>query len=92
MHWWLPRTVAARGVMQFARMRVPLEFERRYDDYRGVGDTSAAGILAMSDMTQGLSDRSCRPTTSLTVAITTAEPTDSAVQAAWSRLALRDSV
>jgi hypothetical protein len=92
MHWWLPRTVAARGVMQFAGMRIPLEFERRYDDYRVVGDTSAAALLAASDTTHGLPDRPCRPATSLTVAISTAEPTDSAVQAAWSRRAARDSV
>jgi hypothetical protein len=90
--WWLPRTVAARGVMRFAGMPVPLEVERRYDDYRVVGDTSAAAMLATSDPTQNPPDRPCRPLTSLTVAISPAEPTDSAVQAAWSRRASQESV
>jgi hypothetical protein len=39
--WWLPRTVAARGVASVGGTRLPLAYERRYEGYTVTGDTLA---------------------------------------------------
>jgi hypothetical protein len=38
LEWWLPRRVVARGVVQLSRFRVPLAYERAYDEYSVRGD------------------------------------------------------
>jgi hypothetical protein len=65
LHWWLPRTVSARGMVQVGPLRMPMSFERRYDGYAVTGDTS--GVPA--DTTRVLAARPCRPRTRLTVAV-----------------------
>lgn len=80
LHWWLPRSIAARGVARFGRSTAPISFERRYDDYDVVGDP--AGIVAVRD---SMHVRPCRPRTQLSITVGGGEP-DSAA------LARRDSV
>jgi Omp85 superfamily domain len=49
LHWWLPRVIAAQGVIQVSFMSMPLRYERRYSAYEVVGDTTA--VLAAADTT-----------------------------------------
>jgi hypothetical protein len=86
LRWWLPRSVVASGSAQFGAFRVPLSFERRYDDYRIVGDTSAFVPVAGDS----IRPPRCRPSTMLAVQAQTrvADP-DDAVFA--DRMAQRDS-
>jgi len=44
LQWWMPRRLAAQGHVQVSGMRIPLSYERTYDDYAIVGDTSSALI------------------------------------------------
>jgi hypothetical protein len=60
--WWLPRTVAARGLVQVAGVRMPLSYERRYDGYTVTGDTTPPVV----DATAALEPRPCRPRTTFT--------------------------
>jgi hypothetical protein len=43
LEWWLPRREVARGIVQVSRFRIPLSYERAYDDYAVRGDVVAAG-------------------------------------------------
>ena len=67
LHWWLPRTVAARGMVQVGPLRMPMSFERRYDGYAVTGDTTGVP----PDTARALAARPCRPRTRLTVAVST---------------------
>jgi len=49
LHWWLPRVIAAEGVIQVSFMSMPLRYERRYSEYKVVGDTMP--VLAGQDTT-----------------------------------------
>jgi hypothetical protein len=94
LRWWLPRSVVGRGMMQYAGIRVPLEFERRYEDYQVTGDTSRlalTALLAAADSAPGLEPAPCRRPSSLMITVTTTEPSDSAVQAQWAQRAAADS-
>jgi hypothetical protein len=95
MRWWLPRTIAARGVVNVAGMRVPLSYERRYDGYRVEGDTAVLAPAAGAVATVAADVRPCRPRGSVNIGITI-DPTppetaarDSAWNAAWERSAAR---
>jgi hypothetical protein len=87
--WWLPRSMVAQGVVQFGAFRLPMSFERRYDDYTVVGDTLGAPT-ALAEGEAPL-PRPCRPP--VTLAVTTqaggTTPSDSAFAA---RVARQDSV
>ena len=92
-HWWLPRTVVARGVVRFAGTRFPLAYERRYESYRVTGDT-LAGAPPLEALVASAAERPCRPPTfgSISVSVGTAgdsAKTDSIWNAAWSRAAAR---
>lgn len=63
LRWWLPRTVAARGMIQVGPLRMPLSYERRYDDYAVTGDTGRVAV----DTTAAPAARLCRPSTRFTV-------------------------
>lgn len=67
LRWWLPRTVAARGVASAGRFRAPVEFNRTYRNYEVVGDTAAAppgpGVVSALDVP------TCRPRTSFTIGV-----------------------
>jgi hypothetical protein len=81
LQWWMPRSIAAAGVVRAGRFTVPLNFERRYSDYEVAGDPAATEPLA-GDSTR---TRPCRPPVSFTINVGSSTP-DSA------RLARRDSV
>jgi hypothetical protein len=92
LRWWLPRTMSVRGVIRAAGVRFPLAYERRYDGYRVVGDTTAAPLEASSpDLpAQAL----CRPPVFGSVTINVGAPRtqtvrDSVWDAAWDRSATR---
>jgi hypothetical protein len=65
LRWWLPRIVAAQGMVRIGGVRVPLRFERRYDDYTVVGDAVALPTLAAAPA--DVAERLCRPRVAVTV-------------------------
>ncbi|CAN5706957.1 hypothetical protein BH23GEM10_BH23GEM10_16580 [soil metagenome] len=88
LHWWLPRSIAARGVLQAGRFTVPVQFERRYDDYTVLGDT--VGRVAVLDSLQA---RPCRPRVAFSIVVDTSEPDSAQVARRDSiRTARRDSI
>jgi hypothetical protein len=56
LQWWLPRIVAAQGVLRVAGRRLPIAYERRYTDYSVTGDPAAQVFAADSAATP-----LCRP-------------------------------
>jgi hypothetical protein len=87
LRWWLPRTVAAKGMAQISGFRMPLEFERRYDAYTVVGDTVALPTLAEAVRSE---PRPCRPPVRFSVQARVGDtPPDTAAVAR--RAARRDS-
>jgi hypothetical protein len=63
--WWLPRTLAAAGVLESGPFRVPVRFERRYDDYRVTG--TPIDLATLPDPPAEARQRLCRPRTALWV-------------------------
>ncbi|CAN5890171.1 hypothetical protein BH23GEM9_BH23GEM9_01560 [soil metagenome] len=59
LRWWMPRSVAARGVFQIGPVRMPLSFERSYHDYHITGDTTA--LPTVVDASDAIEPRPCRP-------------------------------
>jgi hypothetical protein len=57
--WWLPRIVAAQGMVQFGPFRVPMRFERRYDDYVVTG--TPVDLATLPAMPDEIAPRLCRP-------------------------------
>ncbi len=55
LRWWLPRLVAAEGVLQVSVMTMPLHYERRYSEYVVEGDTAVRPVPIDS-----LENRPCR--------------------------------
>jgi hypothetical protein len=86
--WWLPRSVAARGVAHFSGRRFPLSYERTYEGYRVTGDTLAAAPTRQS-APEGVAATPprCRRRVrgSITIGIGTSTPSDSSWEAAWDR-------
>jgi hypothetical protein len=72
--WWLPRTVAMRSIIEAAGVRVPVSYERVYDDYTVTGDTTAAVATSVETAPPG---RLCRPGVSFSVQIGTEAVPDS---------------
>jgi hypothetical protein len=70
LQWWLPRTVAAHGVMRVAGVSMPLSFERRYDSYIIDGDATVP-VVERDDTTPA---RPCRPRVSFVVQVGTSRP------------------
>ncbi|HSJ10573.1 MAG TPA: hypothetical protein VK928_11695, partial [Longimicrobiales bacterium] len=46
MQWWLPRSLAARGHVRVSGLRVPLSYERTYEEYTVTGDVDRPLIAA----------------------------------------------
>ena len=65
LQWWLPRTVAMRGVGRFTGLTLPIEYERAYSDYNVEGDTSL--VVTAADSTGTPEQRPCRPRGTFTV-------------------------
>jgi hypothetical protein len=81
--WWLPRSMVAQGMVQFGAFRVPIRFERRYDDYTVSGDTLAGPVPSDS---AAVPIRWCKPRTGLFITGHVGpEPSDSAFAAALTR-------
>ncbi len=63
LRWWLPRLIAAEGMVQLGSIRTPLHYERSYSYDRVVGDTAVALIarseIALDTATPGIT-RPCR--------------------------------
>ncbi|CAA9312576.1 MAG: hypothetical protein AVDCRST_MAG68-1327 [uncultured Gemmatimonadetes bacterium] len=83
--WWLPRTVAARGVARVGGTRLPLTYERRYEGYRVQGDT----LAALPAQTASPARPECRRRVRMSVTVRTTERSDTAWDAAWRREAER---
>jgi hemolysin activation/secretion protein len=72
LRWWLPRLIAAEGVLQMGGIRTPLHYERSYSYDRVVGDTTATLIarteLAADTAAPGV-NKPCRPDFNLNIQI-----------------------
>lgn len=55
--WWLPRSLVARGTVQAAGIRFPLEYERSYGAYQVDADTLEMDVAREGSDTE----RPCRP-------------------------------
>jgi hypothetical protein len=84
LRWWMPRLLAAQGVIQMGAIRAPLSYERSYGDYVVYGDTAAA-LVVVSDSAQ--LQRSCRPGAELSVNVNLGDEKPSAKDA--ERIAVR---
>jgi hypothetical protein len=85
-HWWLPRTLRADGLASVAGRRVPISYERRYREYQVEGDRSAPAPAAQDAVA---AERPCRPSSFMSVVLSTAAATDSAWEAHFDRYAAR---
>ncbi|HSJ24117.1 MAG TPA: hypothetical protein VK929_05560 [Longimicrobiales bacterium] len=65
LRWWLPRSVAARGVFQLGRVRMPLNFERSYADYDVRG--AFVDLATLPEQPGEIPPRPCRPRVSMQV-------------------------
>ena len=84
--WWLPRSVAARGVAHFSGRRFPLSYERTYEGYRVAGDTLAAAPTRQSaPLGSAAEPPRCRRTIRGSINIGTSVRSDSSWEAAWDR-------
>ena len=81
LEWWMPRSIAASGVVRAGRFTVPIGFERRYSDYEVVGDPAAVERV-VSDSTRV---RPCRPSVDFSINVGSSTPDSMA-------LARRDSI
>jgi hypothetical protein len=70
LRWWLPRTVAVHGVIRVAGIRMPMSYERRYDDYVIEGDPSGA----VAERDEATPPRPCRPRVRFVVNATAGAP------------------
>jgi hypothetical protein len=66
LRWWLPRVVAAHGVMRASGVRMPVTYERRYENYTVVGDTVMVPLAAEGDT---VGARLCRPPVSFSISV-----------------------
>jgi len=84
--WWLPRSVAARGVAHFSGRRFPLSYERTYEGYQVTGDTLAAAPTRQS-APEGVAATPprCRRQITATINISNGVQSDSSWEAAWDR-------
>jgi hypothetical protein len=84
--WWLPRTVAARGVAHFSGTRFPLSYERTYEGYTVTGDTLAAAPTRES-VPAGVAAEPprCRRQIKGSINIGSGVQSDSSWEAAWDR-------
>ncbi len=69
LRWWLPRLIAAEGVIQVSFMTMPLDYERRYSEYVVEGDTAVLPVPIDS-----LEVRPCRAPFRLTIQVGRDEP------------------
>ncbi|HET6232381.1 MAG TPA: hypothetical protein VFE05_20065 [Longimicrobiaceae bacterium] len=84
LRWWLPRTIAARGVARFAGTRFPIEYERGYEGYTVEGDTTTTAAAALRKVAAaGSAPRPCRPRFFGSISIGTDTQGDSAWNAGW---------
>ena len=94
LRWWLPRTVAARGVMQAGMIRMPMSYERRYEQYQIQGDTTATAPVPGEAPV--MDTRPCRPPPiRMTIAVGREGPPDTTsarFRRMRARQAARDSV
>jgi hypothetical protein len=86
LHWWLPRLIAAQGVIQVSFMKMPLSYERRYASYTVEGDTSL--VPSAADTTP---IRPCRIPLDLTVTVGTSGADSARARRRAERRAARDS-
>ncbi|HEX8454060.1 MAG TPA: hypothetical protein VF647_18380 [Longimicrobium sp.] len=84
--WWLPRSVAARGVAHFAGRRFPLSYERTYEGYQVTGDTLAAAPTRQS-VAEGAvaTPPRCRRQITASINVGNGVQSDSSWEAAWDR-------
>ncbi|HEX8674307.1 MAG TPA: hypothetical protein VF710_20580 [Longimicrobium sp.] len=84
--WWLPRSVAARGVAHFGGRRFPLSYERTYEGYQVTGDTLAAAPTRQS-VAEGAvaTPPRCRRQITASINIGSGVQSDSSWEAAWDR-------
>jgi hypothetical protein len=75
LRWWLPRLIAAQGLVQVGPVRMPLSYERTYGNYTVRGDT--LGPVAPPDTTEAR----CRRVRSFTLSIDPDTDPDSVRQA-----------
>lgn len=70
LRWWMPRLIAAEGVLQMGNIRAPLHYERLYEDYHVRGD--AAELMLTRAIARAQLDslrRPCRVRSSMQVGV-----------------------
>jgi hypothetical protein len=87
LRWWLPRTVAAQGVLHVGPVRMPLSYERRYDGYVVTGDTTA--LPAPDAAAEGVPARLCRPRSTVSIQARVGAEPDTTVAAVAERMRAR---
>jgi hypothetical protein len=90
--WWLPRSIVARGLVSAAGVRLPLSYERSYQEYQVWGDAGAAVI--QQGPGQDTPAPLCRPRIRGGVSVNVGGTTDPAARdslwaEAWERNAAR---
>jgi hypothetical protein len=63
LRWWMPRLIAAGGVVQVGSIRAPMHFERSYSYGRVLGDTLATMVArgALGPDSTPILPKTCRP-------------------------------
>ena len=93
LRWWMPRTIVVRGVVRAAGMRLSVDWERSYADYRVQGDTLGSAEPPGVELA-GEAERPCRPRPWGDVTIAVGDSRDQAAKdsswnAAWEETAAR---
>jgi hypothetical protein len=71
LRWWMPRLIVAEGTIAFGSyVGVPLQYERRYGEYRVDGDPTPVAVVAVTDSALRAA-RPCRPPFRMVVSIGT---------------------
>ncbi len=74
--WWLPRTLAAEGVLQVSRLfRMPFGYSLSYSDYEVEGDPTAQRLVVDAD---SLDQRSCTAGGSMRIRVRAGDDDDDA--------------
>ena len=82
LRWWLPRSLVARGVVRAGGIRLPLAYERSYEEYRVEGDTLIAAALP-PEVSGGSPEGRCRRRISWNITMSSEAPSDSAWDEDW---------
>ena len=67
LRWWLPRLLAAEGLVQMGPLKSPMHYERSYEQYEVTGDTTVTAVPR--DSLSASERRICRPRFGINVSV-----------------------